>query len=299
MMLSHRADERAAMVFTDLASALDAGLPLETIGGNAQLGEHVLLDLCWQRGVKLRPNEKLALEAGWKSGNASLALRKRAAARERRATFLRTLQSSLAYPLLLCVMLLLTSILVMHIMGSGATVVILVIYGAVAVLGVILARKLGRGDPSLESWPILGGVLRELRELPYLESFYALYGAGVPIIDAHRMAYPTTRQQGLRKQLGVALNLMEQGQSLREALEGSASLSPETRTLLATGEQSGQLEESLERAVDRRSEMAERRLKVAARTLSGIIYALIAIGAAWFILNFYASYFAPLSQLRR
>ena len=41
------------MVFTDLASAIDAGLPLESIGGDPRAGERVLADLCVNRGVQL------------------------------------------------------------------------------------------------------------------------------------------------------------------------------------------------------------------------------------------------------
>lgn len=299
MMLSYRADERAAMAFQDLASALDAGLPLESIGGNPQLGDHVLVDLCWQRGIQLRPTEKLALEAGWKSGNASLALRMRAAARQRRADFIRTTQNALAYPVLLCVMLLVSSLAVMSVVGTGTATLIMVVYGCLAAALVLVARKLGRGDSSLESWPIFGGVLRELRELPYLEALHSLYGAGIPIVDAHRTAFPTVHMQGLRKQLAVAMTLLEQGRPLREALETSASLSPETRQLLASGEQAGQLEEALHRAIERRSEMAGRKLKVAARTTSAIVYALVAVGIATFAIQFYTSYLdKALSGLR-
>ena len=52
------------MVFTDLASAIDAGLPLESIGGDPRAGERVLADLCVNRGVQLLAAERLALEAG-------------------------------------------------------------------------------------------------------------------------------------------------------------------------------------------------------------------------------------------
>ena len=58
MMLSYRADEHAALVFDDLASALDAGLPLESLGGDPALGDQVLIDLARRRGVTLRSTEE-------------------------------------------------------------------------------------------------------------------------------------------------------------------------------------------------------------------------------------------------
>ena len=52
-MWKYRADEQAAMAFRDLASALDAGLPLDSLGGDPALGEHVLADLCERYGIVL------------------------------------------------------------------------------------------------------------------------------------------------------------------------------------------------------------------------------------------------------
>ncbi|MCK5944729.1 MAG: type II secretion system F family protein [Planctomycetes bacterium] len=299
MMLSYRADERAALVFDDLASALDAGLPLETIGGNPQLGDHVLMDLCWQRGVKLRPAEKLSLEAGWKSGSGSAALRKRAAARRRRAEFTRTVQSALAYPALLFVLLPLCALATMSIVGPAVAIVIAGVYLVLCVLLVVLMRKLGRGDSALERYPVVGGVVLEMREMPYLETLNALYAAGVPIVDAHRTAVATVRMQGLREQLGVAQRLLEQGRPLREALETSASLSKETRALIATGEQAGQLEDSLDRALTRRTEVAERKLRAAARLIGAVAYGLAVIGVASIVVLFYLNYYAPIFSMMR
>ncbi|MGC6486451.1 MAG: hypothetical protein ACON4Z_02315, partial [Planctomycetota bacterium] len=74
-MLPQRADEQAALVFADVASALDAGLPLGSIGGEAADGDDVLVQLCQRRGVQLRPTERLALVAGWRSGGGAAALR--------------------------------------------------------------------------------------------------------------------------------------------------------------------------------------------------------------------------------
>ncbi len=298
-MVSLRADERAAQVFEDVASALDAGLPLETIGGDPRHHNQTLTALLTSRGVTLRKTEALALEAGWRSGNASQALRKRAGSRRRRHEFMRAAQAAVAYPVLLFALLLLASLATMSFVGPGVAITLGAVYAAGCVGVVTLARKLGRGDASLERLPMLGGVLRELRELPYLEAMHALYGAGVSVVDAHRDATATVHMQGLRAQLGVALRQLEQGRSLREALETSASLSPETRTLLATGEQAGQLEEALERAVERRAEMAKRRLEAAARTLGAVAYGLAAVGVAVLAVTFYLNYYGPLLDMLR
>ena len=298
-MLLHRAEEKAAMVFTDLASALDAGLTLEHLGGDAALDDHALADLCERRAVTLRPPERIVLAAAWKSGNASACLRKRAAARQRRAQFLTATQSALAYPTLLFALLFVAALATMTFIGPLVAVVISLVYAAICAGSVALARKLGRGDSSLERLPIVGGVVLEMRELPYLETLHALYSAGVPIVDAHRTAHPTVRMQGLREQLVIAQRLLEEGRSLQEALATSSALSLETRTLLATGEQSGDLEGALERALQRRSEMATRRLASAARTISAVAYGVAAAGVFAIAVLFYTKFYAPLFAVMR
>lgn len=298
-MLPYRADEAAALAFSDLASALDAGLPLHAIGGDPSAGEQALADLCTKRGVRLRPTERIALEAGWRSGNAAECLRKRAAARRRSAAFQSAAVGALAYPALLFFLLLLASLATMAVVGPTLSIILACVYGGVVAGVVLIARRLGRGDSALERYPLIGKVLLQLRELPYLEALHALYGAGLPIVDAHRTALATVRLQGLREQLTVAQEMLEQGRPLQEALETSASLSLETRALLATGEQAGELEDALERALVRRTEMAELQLQRAARAAGTIAYVSAAIGVVVIAVQFYTSYYGPLFAMLR
>ena len=287
------------MVFNDVASSLDAGLPIASIGGDPGLGDHVLFGLCEGRGITLDPTEKTALEAGWRSGNASRALRRRAAARERRAAFSRTVQQSLAYPLLLLVMLLVASLATMAITGPAVTLGIAVAYASAGAAVYVVLGKLRRGDPATERYPIIGPVVTELRELTYLEALHALYGAGIPVVDAHRAALLTVRMQGLRQQLARSQEMLEQGQSLGEALTATEALCQESRTMLANGEVSGTLEEALERAVQRRTEMADRRLTTAARTLRAGVYAAAIAGTVAIVVLFYTNYYAPIFSMMR
>ncbi|MEC8253514.1 MAG: type II secretion system F family protein, partial [Planctomycetota bacterium] len=195
--------------------------------------------------------------------------------------------------------LLLASLATMAIVGPTLSVVLACVYGGVIAGVVLIARRLGRGDSALERYPLIGKVLLQLRELPYLEALHALYGAGVPIVEAHRTALATVRLQDLRKQLSVAQEMLEQGRTLQEALETSASLSLETRTLLATGEQAGELEDALQRALVRRTEMAEQQLQRAARVAGTVAYVSAAIGVVVIAVRFYTSYYGPLFALLR
>lgn len=295
-MLSPRADENAALVFDDLASALDAGLPITALGGDAGRGDDALVDLARRRGVKLSTTEALVLEAGWQSGQASAVLRQRAGHRRRQAEFGRTLWSGLRYPLLLLVALPLVATLVSYVVGPEIAIAIGVTYAAVVVALLWLLRKLGRGDAALDRLPWVGALLTDLRELPYLETLHALYGAGVPIVEAHRRAVAAVRMQGLRERLEIAHNKLASGRPLREALHETLALEPETRTLLATGEHAGQLEDALLRAVVRRQDVATRKLTVAARRVGQVTYLIAVIGVFVLAYSFYSSYFALLRR---
>ena len=287
-------DENAALAFDDLASALDAGLPLDSLGGNASLGDQVLVDLSRQRGITLRPSEQAVLEAAWKSGDATAALRSRAEDRRRRAEFHREVWAGLRYPLLLLGMMPIVAAATYSLVGPNFSIGLGIVYFAIAAIVFLLVRKIGRGDASLERYPIIGPLLDEIRELPYLESLHSLYGAGIPIVDAHRKAIATVRMHGLQERLIMAQKLLEDGAPLREALQTSTSLCPETRSLLATGEESGQLEDALKRALIRRQEIASRKLNLAAQRLGQAAYMLAVAGAIIIIFQFYSGYIAML-----
>jgi len=286
--------QKAALALDDLASALDAGLPLESIGGNPSLGDHMLLDLAGQRGVELKPSEKAILEAGWQSGKASDALRSRAAQRRQQADFLEQAWAGLSYPICVLCALPIAAVLTFSIIGPTLAVGLGIAYAILAALALFLARKIGRGDPDLDRYPVIGSLLEDLRELPYLESLHALYGAGIPIVEAHLTAIRTVQMRGLRERLGLAQQHLTEGKPLREALELSGALSTETRTLLATGEQAGQLEEALERALTRRRQVASRKLQTAARRIGNLAYAFAVVGVVVLISQFYSNYFGML-----
>ncbi|MCB9879620.1 MAG: type II secretion system F family protein [Planctomycetes bacterium] len=290
-MLSPRADERAAVVFEDLASALDAGLPLVALGGEPDAGDQVLSHLAIRRGVKLGETERRALDAGWRSGRGAAALRGRAEQRQRRAEFRRQVLQGLRYPLLLAVMLLFASLATMALIGPWIAITLALVYVLTALLVWRFFARLRRGDARLERLPVIGGLLSDVREVPYLETLHALYAAGVPIVEAHRTAVAAVQMQDLRQRLQIAQGMLEKGEPLRESLHNSASLDLETRTLLATGEQAGQLEDALHRALRRRQDVAARKLSAAARRLGQVAYALAVVGVVVIVFRFYSAYF--------
>ena len=64
MLFSIGADERAALQFDDLASAIDAGLPIAGLGADVAAGERALHSAVTGRGIALTVIEDAVLSAG-------------------------------------------------------------------------------------------------------------------------------------------------------------------------------------------------------------------------------------------
>lgn len=288
MLLSIAADERAALQFEDVASALDAGLPLAAIGGDAKAGDRAVHAALQARGVRLTPTEDAVLLHAWRSGRVTAALRGRAQARTRRAEFVRQVWTGLRYPLLLAVMILLASASTAAIVGYGFLIGVVITYTILAAAVVVLRRGVRTGAAWLQRAPVVGRLLAGLAELPYLETLHALYGAGVPLKTAHPAAIATVHNGVVADRLRIADRIVQSGRPLREGLAETLALHPETRALLDSGEQAGQLEDALRRALERRRDVTGREIAATARRVGQIAYGIAVVACVVIIFRFYS-----------
>ena len=297
-MLAIGAHEAAALQFDDLASALEAGLPIAALGGDAAAGDRVVHGILRQRHVRLTPTEDTVLVHAWRAGTAAAALRTRAEQRRQRAEFVRTVWSGLRYPLLLLGMVLLLATISTATMGPRFLQVVLAVVTALAGGVWLVRRGVRNGDAWVDRLPWLGAMVRDAGELPYLETRHALYGAGVPLVAAHEAAVASVAVVSLRVRLAVADRVLREGRPLAEALLTAGALHPETRQLLTTAEPAGQLEDALRRALQRRRDVVARTTATSARRLGVVMYAAAAAAVAIFLVNFYSGYFAQFRRYR-
>lgn len=289
------ADDHAAVQCDDLASALDAGLPLPSLGGDPRAGDQVVANILQRRGVTLAPFEAAALAAGWRAGRAPVLLRGTAERRRQRAALRRKIWSSLRYPVMLLALTTMASAIVGPILG--ATWMPLLFVGGVAALAAVVAfgyRALRRGGPGVQRLPVLGELITCTAEVPYLEAMHALYASGVPIAAAHTTATAAVPTADLAARLQIAARTLAAGQRFHEALDGALALHTETRQLLATGEHTGQLEDALQRALRRRREQMARHAETLARWFGVAMYAFAAIAVMAYVQFVYSTIFAKL-----
>ena len=297
MLWSIAADERAALHFDDLASALDAGLPIHHLGGDAKAGDRVLHDILKERGVVLSTTEDAVLLAGWRAGRAGAALRSRSVGRRNRAEFMRTIWAGVRYPLLLFALVFLASFATASIVGHYWFAVAVAALAAAAVTLVVLARRgLRSGSERWARVPVLGRIASGLGELPYLETLHALYAAGVPLAQAHPAAVAAVPFASLQRRLQVADRVLQGGRSLTESLAQALALNLETRSLLATGEHAGQLEDALQRSLVRRRDVAARDIGTTARMLGNAAYLLAIVFVVSIVFTFYFKLYGNLGR---
>ena len=293
----HR-DELAALAMEDLASTLDAGLPMETSADPGGAPPSPLAALV-ARGVELQLSDRAILEAAERAGDLTRALRERAVSRKLRAALVRSLLASFRYPLLLTVVAVFVGLFVSSISGSGVAPILIAGLAPLLLLTVAFLVRMSLRSPSSLPMrvPLLGPILRDMGELPYLQTLGGLYAAGIPILSAHPMAVGTIPVVAIRQSLETADHLLQRGQPLSEALEAAAALSSETRSLLRTGEAAGDLEGALHRAAVRRGDTLRHRAERGTRFLGRAVYFLAVGLTVYVILSFYSGLYGGI--LRR
>lgn len=297
MLPSIAADERAELHYCDLAGAIDAGLPLAALGGDAAAGDRALHAAVRSRGVRMTPTEDVMLLHGWRAGKAAATLRACADGRRQRAEFGRAVWTGVRYPLVLALALPLVALGAATFTGPRPLLAIAAVYACAAAAVQAVRRAARSGAAWLRRLPAAAGLLDAAAEIPYLETLHALYGAGVPLLQAHAAAVAAAPPGQAAARMKTADAVLRQGRPLHEGLAAAVALHQETRALLLTGERSGQLEDALSRALQRRRDVHGRALATLGRTVGGAAYTLAALAVLWLAANFYVAYIGRLGQL--
>jgi type II secretory pathway component PulF len=297
-------DEREAYLLTDVASAHEAGLSTaQILSGPATAtlasGDPVALDSplaegLQHKGVRLAPHELLILQAAERAGDLARALRTLADRRNSRAALHRELRRKLAYPLFLLGFGFVVSLISCVATKTSMWTPVLILASLVAAVWLTTRYALAAVDRTdSRRVPLVTPLVEDLGELPYLHAFHGLYSAGVPIVEAHAEALKTSPIPGVRLRLFQASQAIGEGQGYADALQKAGALHSETRQMLSSAEVSGDLENTLERAIQRRQDSLERKsrilAKIAVATITVLVYGFVAYVIFSFYLGMYSS----------
>lgn len=96
--------------------------------------------------------------------------------------------------------------------------------------------------------PLIQRLVRGLNAALFTRTFSILTGSGVAVIEAMKISAKVVANLPMRKAILVATDRVREGSGIKVALDHSKLFPPMTLQLIASGENSGKLEEMLERA---------------------------------------------------
>lgn len=96
--------------------------------------------------------------------------------------------------------------------------------------------------------PVIQNLVRGLNAALFTRTFSILAGSGVTILEAMKISAKVVTNLPMREAILLATDRVREGTSIKNALDHSKLFPPMTLQLIASGENSGKLEEMLERA---------------------------------------------------
>lgn len=117
-------------------------------------------------------------------------------------------------------------------------------------LGFLLLRQSPELSLRLHAWrlrlPIVGEIARKLALARFAGLFATLYGAGITVVEALRIAEDATRNPALRAGVRTASRQIEEGRMLSAAFESVELFPPLLARMLRIGEHTGGLDRALD-----------------------------------------------------
>ncbi|MBA4148769.1 MAG: type II secretion system F family protein [Verrucomicrobia bacterium] len=252
------------------------------------------------------------LEAGEQSGRLEICLQMLAQYYRERAKLARQVISNCIYPAVLLHMVILifpTSMLVaLALRGETApfvmqkVVMLAPIYAAIWIGAVLLQEKRSEQlraslEHFLDAIPILGSARRKLALARLSAALEALIRAGVPVLAGWNLAAAASGSPRLRRRVAAWKPEFEMGQTPAELLRQSPEFPDMFANLYASGEISGQQDDTMHRLHMYYQEEGTRTMRTFAQWLPRLVYFVIVIVIAWQVISFYKGYFGQLGDV--
>lgn len=143
--------------------------------------------------------------------------------------------------------------------------------------------------------PVFGALSRQRALTAFLRTLHRMFAAGVPAISAWEAAAPSAGNVFVREKLIEALPVIRNGQGIDRALQATGLFDWETISLVAAGQQSGEIAGMLDRAASYHEETLRERYQRASFALIrlGCLGMLILGGAAmiWMVYTYFNGMF--------
>jgi type IV pilus assembly protein PilC/MSHA biogenesis protein MshG len=175
----------------------------------------------------------------------------------------------------------------------GPLIVLLFLFFRV---GLANARVRYNYDMITSKIPYLGTTLKQLAMSKFGRAFGALYKGGVSIPQCFRMAADACGNEYLRAEMQGASQALREGAGIAETFRATGAFSPIVLDMVSTGEQTGNLDQMLNKMADFYEDEAATRSTQTAQVVGVILGLAVAIYIAYIVITFYMGYFAGIQQ---
>ncbi len=144
----------------------------------------------------------------------------------------------------------------------------------------------------LLSIPFLGNTRHMTTMVKFGRALGALYQSGVALPSALRLASDASGSDVLRVGVYEAAQGIESGVSISESLGRTGVMSPMMMDMIRTGENTGELDQMLEKVADFSEEEAKVRIRQSGISFGILVYIVAALMVLYILLKAYSGYFA-------
>ncbi|WP_428775603.1 type II secretion system inner membrane protein GspF [Vibrio sp.] len=131
-------------------------------------------------------------------------------------------------------------------------------------------------DKTVIGLPLIGKIARGLNTSRFARTLSICTSSAIPILDGMRVAVDVMSNHFVKQQVMLATDSVREGASLRKALEQTKLFPPMMLHMIASGEQSGELESMLTRAADNQDTSFESTVNIALGIFTPALIAVMA-----------------------
>lgn len=171
-----------------------------------------------------------------------------------------------------------------------------------AIIGIVLFRRAMRTESFRAKvqqfylkMPIVGKLTRGVNTARFSRTLSIMTASGVPVLDSLRIAAEVITNRPMRQAVQEAAISISEGATIHSSLERSKHFPPMTLHLIASGEQSGNLEEMLDRAASQQ----ERELNTVINTTLKLLEPLIIVFMGVMVLGIVMAILMPIFNLNQ
>lgn len=165
----------------------------------------------------------------------------------------------------------------------------LVLAGVIALVVIFLAaRRTPEGKRFLDlvkiNIPIFGRIFRDIYVVRFCQSFATLIKGGVPIAQGLAVVKEVVDNKLYEEMIADAIVSVNEGNQISESLAASKYLPPVVANMISVGEESGKLEEVLDKAADFYSKEIDNSVRNLSNLIEPLIMIFLGIAVAMFVI---------------